>query len=589
MKEQQDLLKSITKRKPILSFWQLWNMSFGYIGIQFGFALQNSNLSRIFETLGAKQDAIPALWIAAPLSGLLIQPIIGYMSDRTWNKLGRRKPYFLTGAILASLALFILPNSPALWVAAGMLWMLDASINITMEPMRAFVGDMLSDEQRTQGFAMQTFFIGAASIVGSMLPWIITNLFHISNTAPEGIIPPSVRFAFYIGGIIYISAVLWTIFTVKEYSPEEQEAFHGHETNDAAKEGEELNLNTKKYYTSGLIYLVAGLIATFVVYTGGWDKALYILSIGVAAYGVLKLITAQLYVGGSRTGLVEIIYDMDNMPAAMKQLSLITVLTWFSLFAMWIYSTSAITSTKYNMKVDKDMVVTMQNDVQSALKKPTIDAETKKQFEALQDDIKEINTYRPNDNPVRISVNLANHYADSTNKVFSDDDKKEVARVQQEYNDGADWVGVLNSVYNGVAALIAFFLPVFARSFTRVKTHFMCLVLGGLGFISIYFLQNPKLLIISEIGIGIAWAGLLTFPYAILSSVVPQKKMGVYMGMFNYFVVIPQILAAAILGLLVRTLFNGNAIFALVLGGISMIIAGILMLFVKDEKDKVSL
>lgn len=574
------------KKKPLLSFWQLWNMSFGYIGIQFGFALQNSNLSRIFETLGAKQDAIPALWIAAPLSGLIIQPIIGYMSDRTWNRLGRRKPYFLVGAILASLALLILPNSPALWVAAGMLWMLDASINITMEPMRAFVGDMLADEQRTQGFAMQTFFIGAASIVGSMLPYLITNVAGISNTAPEGIIPPSVRFAFYTGGVIYIGAILWTIFSTKEYSPEELEAFHGDETGDAAKDGEELILDTKKYLATGSIYVAVGLIVTFIVWYGSWDKALYILSIGIAAYGLLKLITARLFAAGKKTGLVEIIYDMDNMPGTMKQLSFITVLTWFSLFAMWIYSTSAITSTKYNMNVDKALVETMKNDIQSVLAQPKIDEPTKKQFEALQEDIKEINSYRPNDNPVRISVNLANHYADSINTVFSSNNKMELVRVQKQYNDGADWVGVLNSVYNGVAALIAFLLPVVARRLTRVKAHFICLVLGGLGFISIYFFETPKLLIISEIGIGIAWAGLLTFPYAILSSVVPQKKMGVYMGMFNYFVVIPQILAAAILGLLVRTAFNGNAIYALVLGGISMIIAGILMLFVKDEKDK---
>src|SRR5882762_4082371 len=225
------------RKKPLLNFWQLWNMSFGYVGIQFGFALQNSNLSRIFETLGAKQDNIPALWIAAPLSGLIVQPIIGYMSDRTWNRFGRRKPYFLTGAILASLALLVLPNSPTLWVAAGMLWMLDASLNITMEPMRAFVGDMLSDEQRTQGFVGQTFFIGAASIVGSLLPWILTNLLHVSITAKAGLIPPSVRWAFYTGGLIFISAVLWTIFSTKEYSPEEQEAFNVRETDAAAKEG----------------------------------------------------------------------------------------------------------------------------------------------------------------------------------------------------------------------------------------------------------------------------------------------------------------------------------------------------------------
>src|SRR5260221_421592 len=238
------------RKKPLLNFWQLWNMSFGYIGIQFGFALQNSNLSRIFETLGAKQDNIPALWIAAPLSGLIVQPIVGYMSDRTWNRFGRRKPYFLTGAILASLALLVLPNSPTLWVAAGMLWMLDASINITMEPMRAFVGDMLSDEQRTQGFAVQTFFIGAASIVGSLLPYMLTNWLHVSNTAPPGLIPPSVRWAFYVGGLIYISAVLWTIFSTKEYSPEEHDAFSAHETDAAAREGDALSLDTAKYYSS---------------------------------------------------------------------------------------------------------------------------------------------------------------------------------------------------------------------------------------------------------------------------------------------------------------------------------------------------
>src|SRR5215472_3645678 len=248
--------KPAVRRKPLLNFWQLWNMSFGYIRIQFGFALQNSNLSRIFETLGAKQDDIPALWIAAPVSGLIIQPIIGYMSDRTWNRLGRRKPYFLAGAILASLALLVMPNSPTVWVAAGMLWMLDASINITMEPMRAFVGDMLADEQRTQGFAVQTFFIGAASIVGSLLPYVLTNWLRIPNTADPGLIPPSVRWAFYVGGVIFISAVLWTIFATKEYSPAEQEAFSAHEQDAAAKEGDELRLDAGKYYTSGVVLLV---------------------------------------------------------------------------------------------------------------------------------------------------------------------------------------------------------------------------------------------------------------------------------------------------------------------------------------------
>ena len=221
-------------QKPRLGFWQLWNMSFGYVGIQFGFALQNANVSRIFETLGAKVDEIPILWIAGPVSGLLVQPVIGYMSDKTWNRLGRRKPYFLVGAILASLALLVMPNSPVLWFAAGMLWIMDASINVTMEPMRAFVGDMLPDEQRTTGFAVQTFFIGASSVVGSLLPYLLTNWFHVANTAPAGQLPASVKWSFYLGGAVYLLAVLWTIVSVKEYSPEEQEAFNA-KPNDAKK------------------------------------------------------------------------------------------------------------------------------------------------------------------------------------------------------------------------------------------------------------------------------------------------------------------------------------------------------------------
>jgi maltose/moltooligosaccharide transporter len=496
------------RKKPLLSFWQLWNMSFGYVGIQFGFALQNSNLSRIFETLGAKQDDIPALWIAAPLSGLLVQPVIGYMSDRTWNRLGRRKPYFLAGAILASLALLVLPNSPTLWVAAGMLWMLDASINITMEPMRAFVGDMLSDEQRTQGFAVQTFFIGAASIVGSLLPWILTNLLRVPNTAPAGLIPLSVRWAFYTGGIIYIAAVLWTIFSTREYPPEEFEAYNAHVSDAAAKEGNALVLDTGKYYASGFILIIVGLAFTFGVSHFAWDRALYILSIGIGVYGALQLLSAQLFTAGVRRGLVEIIYDLNNMPGTMRQLAVVTLFTWFAMFTWFIYCTSAITSYHFG----------------------TSDTLTK------------------------------------------------------AYNDGADWVGVLNSVYNGVAALVAFILPVIARRTGRVSTHVICLFIGGMGLMSLRWFTDPHLLVVSMVGLGIAWAGLLTMPYAILSSVVPYRKMGVYMGMFNFFLVIPQILAAAILGLLVRTLFHGQTINAIMLGGISMIVAAALMLRVKDER-----
>ncbi len=498
------------KLKPQLSFWQLWNMSFGYVGIQFGFALQNANVSRIFETLGAKVDDIPILWIAAPVSGLLIQPIIGHMSDKTWNRLGRRKPYFLVGAILASLSLLVMPNSPYLWFAAGMLWIMDASINVSMQPFRAFIGDMLPEEQRTKGFAVQTFFIGASSVIASLLPYIFTKWLHVANTAPEGQIPPSVKWSFYIGGVVFLLTVLWTIFSVKEYSPAEQEEFNAHETDAAAKEGSEIQMNPRTYYTEGAVLLVFGLISTYLIHSLGWYQGLYILSFGIAIYGALQIAAAKRYSLGKIDGMVEIIYDLQNMPTTMKQLALVTMFTWFALFAMFIYTTSAVTSYHFG-----------STDVKSDL-----------------------------------------------------------------YNDGANWVGVLWAVWNAMAAIVAFLLPVLARRIGRVTTHVVCLFIGGLGLMSMVLFKDPKWLLVSMIAAGIAWASLLTMPYAILSSAVPHRKMGVYMGMFNLFVVIPQILASAILGLLVRTVFHGQAIYAIVLGGVTMIISGVLMMFVKDSKNE---
>ena len=495
------------RKKPLLSFWQLWNMSFGYVGIQFGFALQNANVSRIFETLGAKVDEIPILWIAGPVSGLLVQPIVGYMSDKTWNRLGRRKPYFLVGAILASLALLVMPNSPALWFAAGMLWIMDASINITMEPMRAFVGDMLPDEQRTTGFAVQTFFIGASSVVGSLMPYLLTNFFHFANTAPEGQVPPSVKWSFYFGGAVYLLAVLWTIFSVKEYSPEEQESFHARTADGGRGDEPDFTFDSKKYNGFGIILLLGGLSASFAIRELSWDKALYILSFGASFYGVVQMVAARRFASGKKRGLVELVYDLNNMPGAMKQLALAQMFTWFALFAFFIYSTAAVTSYHFG----------------------------------------------------------------------SGDPRSEA------YNSGANWVGVLMSVYNGVAALVAFLLPVMARRTSRVTTHIVCLAIGGAGLCSMHIFRQPDLLIVSMVALGIAWASLLTMPYAILSSVVPFRKMGVYMGMFNFFIVIPQILAAALLGLLVRTVFHGHAIDAIFLGGVSMIVAAVLMLRVKDE------
>jgi maltose/moltooligosaccharide transporter len=497
------------RKKPLLSFWQLWNMSFGYVGIQFGFALQNANVSRIFETLGAKVDEIPILWIAGPVSGLLVQPVIGYMSDKTWNRLGRRKPYFLVGAILASLALLVMPNSPGLWFAAGMLWIMDASINVTMEPMRAFVGDMLPDEQRTQGFAVQTFFIGASSVVGSLMPYLLTNWFHVSNTAPAGQLPASVKWSFYLGGVVYLLAVLWTIVSVREYTPEELESFHAEPAEAKREDGPTFTLDPKRYYRSGVLLLLGGAAGSFLIGYFAWDKALHILSLGASFYGVLEVVAAWRYEAGRKHGLAELVYDLNNMPGAMKQLAVSQLFTWFALFAFFIYATAAVTSHNFG----------------------------------------------------------------------SSDPSSEA------YNLGANWVGVLMSVYNGVAALVAFLLPIMARRTSRVATHIVCLVIGGIGLCSMDLFQRPALLILSMGALGIAWASLLTMPYAILSSVVPYRKMGVYMGMFNFFIVIPQILAAALLGLLVRTVFHGHAIDAIVLGGISMIVAAALMFRVRDERN----
>ncbi len=490
-------------------------MSFGFFGIQFGFALQNANVSRIFETLGAKIDLIPILWVAAPVTGLIVQPIIGHMSDNTWNKLGRRRPYFLVGAILASIALLVMPNSPILWFAAGMLWIMDASINISMEPFRAFVGDMLTNEQRTRGFAMQSFFIGTGAVIASILPWVITNIFKISNIAEnKNQIPPHVKFAFYIGGTIFLLAVLWTVISTKEYSPDELKSFEEEETNSENKidKQNKHNLNNKeiKYLRNFIFWILAGGIFTWLIARNNWDKELYILGGGLIVFGIIQFFTGFLKnMGLSNNGFVEVIEDMFHMPKTMAQLAIVQFFSWFALFAMWIYTTSAVTSHIFGS-------------------------------------------------------------SDTSSKL---------------YNDGADWVGVLFAVYNGFAALVAFLLPVIAKLTNRRITHLISLVLGGLGLASFYLIRDPNILIISMFGVGFAWASILSMPYAMLTSALPQNKMGVYMGIFNFFIVIPQILAASILGFFVRNLFAGQSIYALVLGGGSLIIAGILTLFVQDKYD----
>jgi maltose/moltooligosaccharide transporter len=497
------------KNKPPLSFWQIWNMCFGFLGIQFGFALQNANVSRIFQTLGAEIDDLPILWVAAPLTGLIVQPIIGYMSDRTWGRFGRRRPYFAVGAILASLALFAMPNSPTLWIAAGMLWVMDASINVSMEPFRAFVGDMLPERQRTTGFAMQSFFIGVGAVVASALPYMMTNWFDISNTAAPGQIPASVKWSFYLGGAVFFAAVMWTVFRTREYSPAELAEF------DAARPPEHVADDTSlrpagKYIRGGAAWALIGVVAWMLILRFGLDKQLYILAGGFVAFGLLQVVTGLMQrAGNTQNGMYEIVHDLFHMPRVMRQLAVVQFFSWFALFAMWIYGTAAVTS----------------------------------------------------------------HH-------FGASDTSSVA-----YNNGADWVGVLFAAYNGFAALAAIAIPFVASRLGCRVSHMINVAIGGLSLISFYFISDPKLLLIPMIGVGIAWASILSLPYALLSSNLPSHKMGVYMGIFNFFIVIPQLVAASVLGLVIREFFGRASIFGLVTGGALMIVSGVAVMLVDKAAE----
>ncbi|NHN37363.1 SLC45 family MFS transporter [Pseudomaricurvus alcaniphilus] len=501
-------------KKPALSFWQIWNMCFGFLGIQFGFALQNANVSRIFQTLGADVEHIPLLWIAAPVTGLIVQPIIGYMSDKTWTSLGRRRPYFLIGAILTTFALVFMPNSPSLWIAAGTLWILDASINISMEPFRAFVGDNLPHKQRTLGFAMQSFFIGIGAIIASFLPYILFNYAGISNTAAAGEVPDSVRISFYLGAAVLFLAVGWTVLFSREYSPEQMASFE--EEVEASQEVAAAHAGPRrssaKYLRDSAILLVAGAALCLLIYSQGWDKQLYILAGGLLTFALLQLITWRMAMTNrTSNGLYEIVDDLFHMPKTMKQLAVVQFFSWFALFAMWIYATAGVAEYHFGS-------------------------------------------------------------SDPTTRAF---------------NDGADWVGVLFGSYNGFAALAAIIIPVIANRFGRRTSHLINLWCGGAGMISFIFIKDPQWLLLSMVGVGIAWASILSVPYAILSGALPAHKMGVYMGIFNFFIVIPQIMAASVIGLLVRVLFDGEAIYALVIGGVFLLIGGLVTLFVDDSHDPV--
>jgi maltose/moltooligosaccharide transporter len=491
--------------KPRQGFGGLINISFGFLGIQMGFALQNGNMSRIFQALGASLDDLPALWVAAPLTGLLVQPLIGHFSDRTWlGALGRRRPYFLAGATLAALSLFIMPLAPLLIFAAIMLWVLDASINISMEPFRAFVGDMLRKDQHTSGYAVQTALIGVGAVAGSLLPDLFAHL-NIANTAPKGQIPDTVRYSFWIGGAAMLFAVGWTVFTTKEYSPGEMAAFDG--------EADHANVSTLRALAArgngtSLAWIIAGAIVAFLVAPLGLEKEVYLLGGLLATYGVASIIAINLAKSGREDNVLShIVGDFSGMPQIMKRLALAQFFSWSALFIMWIYTTPVVTQYAYGT-----------TDVTSAI-----------------------------------------------------------------YGEGANWVGRLFAIQNGVAAIGALLLlPWLGKRIGKVKTHMACLLAGSAGFAGFLFIRDPNLLILSEIGLGIAWASILAMPYAILASALPQTKLGIYMGLFNVFIVVPQLLVATVMGSLLKAFFPTEPIWTMAFAAAVMACAALAMLRVEE-------
>lgn len=490
-------IHTATRIKPRQGFWGLWNISFGYFGIQIAFALQNANVSRIFQSLGSSVDDLAFLWIAGPVTGLIVQPLIGYHSDRTWGFLGRRRPYFLAGALLSGLALVGLPNTGLLLLAAAFLWLLDASLNVAMEPFRAFAGDMTPDDQRAQAFAFQTCFIGAGAVLGSLAPELF-NALGISNVAPEGVIPPSVRYSFYLGAAAMIVSVGWTVLRVREYSPEDMAAFEG-----AA--GEAMHDQQPLVYPrSGPLWIMAGVVLLALVASLGLDKQLYVLGGGLAVFGLIQIAVRATAATGA---LAHIVSDLAQMPVQMRQLALAQFFTWIGFFIVWIYTTPVVTAQAFGA-------------------------------------------------------------TDTTGAAF---------------NEGADWVGVMFAFYNGVAALAAFLLPVLARRVGNAATHAIALLCGAAGFVGLLVIRDPDLLLLPMVGMGIAWASVLSMPYVILTRVLPPRKFGIYIGIFNFFIVIPQLVVATLMGGVMRSFFPGEPRWTMLVAALMMAGAAAAMMLVKEN------
>jgi maltose/moltooligosaccharide transporter len=492
--------------KPVQGFAGLWNISFGFLGIQIGFALQNANMSRIFQTLGGSLDDLSYLWVAAPLTGLLVQPIIGHYSDRTWSRFGRRRPYFFAGAVLAAIALFAMPEARVLWLAAVTLWVLDGSINVSMEPFRAFVGDMLRKDQHTAGYALQTAFIGAGAVIGSIFPYLLSQL-GVSSSAAAGAlaaVPDTVRYSFWFGGAALLLTVLWTLGTVREYSPDQMAAF-GERTESAAP----IRALATRGFASGIAWIAAGVGVIVAVPELGLQKEVYLLGALLALYGAASILAIALARGHNPDNtLSAIIADFSGMPDVMKRLALVQFFSWSALFIMWIFTTPVVAQYMYGSR-----------DPASAA-----------------------------------------------------------------YNAGGDWVGVLFAAYNAVAAIAALLvLPKLAARIGKVRTHIACLLCGAAGFASFLIVRDPRLLLVSEIGIGIAWASILALPYAIIASSLPQAKLGIYMGLFNVFIVIPQLLVATVMGSVLKAFFPTEPIWTMAFGAIVLALAALAMLRVPDQ------
>jgi maltose/moltooligosaccharide transporter len=497
--------KATTVEKPRQSLTGLWNISFGFFGIQVGFALQNANMSRIFQSLGSSVDNLPVLWIAAPLTGLLVQPIVGHMSDRTWlGRFGRRRPYFVAGAILASLALFLMPLSSVLLMAAVLLWMLDASLNISMEPFRAFVGDMLRKDQHTAGYSVQTAFIGAGAVVGSIFPWLLDRL-GASNVAGAGGIPDTVRYSFWAGGGALFLAVLWTVLSTREYSPDEMAGFG--EADEHGAEQQTVRALANRSFATSTVWIAIGISVVFAVIEWSLEKEVYLLGGLLIAYGFATALGIALARRGHTANmLANIVGDFSGMPTIMKRLALVQFFSWSALFIMWINTTPVVAQNFYHSP-----------DAASA-----------------------------------------------------------------GYQDAGNWVGVLFAIYNGVAAVAALaLLPWLAHSIGKARTHMLCLLCGAAGYASFFVINDPKMLVVSEIGIGIAWASILAMPYAILASSLPQRKLGIYMGLFNIFIVVPQLLVATVMGSIMKAFFPGQPIWTMLTAALVMGIAAIAMVRVQ--------